>query len=124
MYSDGRLFKVNPNRTVEEVELPRKIDGSDAIQLAGDGSLLMIEGGIESGNGRLLKLQGLDDVKSKSEFQSKFKVLASGMNLPVNLTVTDKEILLTESLFRHRLVPGREKDIPNQFFVRRFSIAS
>ncbi len=116
MYSDGRLFKINPNRTVEEIELPRKIDGSDAIALADDGSLLMIEGGVESGNGRLLQLQELDDAKSKPEF----KVLASGMNLPVNLTVAGKEILLTESLFRHRFVPGSEKEIPNQFFIRRF----
>ncbi|MDY6897861.1 MAG: gluconolaconase [Cyanobacteriota bacterium] len=120
MYSDGQLFKVNPNRTVEEIELPRKIDGSDAIALTADGSLLMIEGGVESGNGRLLKLQGLDDAKGKPEF----KVLASGMNLPVNLTVVDKEILLTESLFRHRFVLGSEEEIPSQFFVRRFSIAS
>jgi len=119
MYSDGRLFKVNPNRNVEEIELPRKIDGSDAIALAADGSLLMIEGGVESGNGRLLQLQGLDDVKGKSEF----KVLASGMNLPVNLTIVDKEVLLTESLFRHRFVPGKEEEIPNRFFVRRFSVS-
>ncbi|MGB3654281.1 MAG: hypothetical protein WBA41_24150, partial [Rivularia sp. (in: cyanobacteria)] len=34
MYSDGRLFKVTPNRTVEEIELPRKIDGSDALSEA------------------------------------------------------------------------------------------
>ncbi|MEO1185867.1 MAG: gluconolaconase [Cyanobacteria bacterium J06636_27] len=120
MYSDGRLFKVNKNRTVEEIELPRKIDGSDAIQLADDGSLFMIEGGIESGNGGLLQLEGLEtDTKRKSGF----KILASGMNLPVNLTVSDKEILLTESLFRHRLVPGKENEIPNQFFIRRFSLS-
>lgn len=123
MYSDGRLFKVKPNRNVEEIELPRKIDGSDAIQLAADGSLLMIEGGIESGNGGLLQLQGLEtDIKRKGK--PKFKVLASGMNLPVNLTVAGEEILVTESLFRHRLVPGKEEDIPDRFFIRRFSIAS
>ncbi len=34
MYSDGGLFKVTPNRTVEEIELPRKIDGSDALSEA------------------------------------------------------------------------------------------
>ncbi len=114
MYSDGRLFKVKPNRTVEEIELPRKIDGSDAIALGEDGSLITIEGGIESGNGRLLQLQ----VDSKTKH--KFKVLASGMNLPVNLTVAGKEIWVTESLFRHRLVPGKEKETPNRFFIRRF----
>lgn len=119
MYSDGRLFKVTTNRTVEEIELPRKIDGSDAIQLAEDGSLLMIEGGIESGDGRLLQLRGLE-TKAKNKRKFKFKVLASGMNLPVNLTVAGKEILVTESLFRHRLVPGKEKQIPNRFFIHRF----
>ncbi|BAY81739.1 SMP-30/Gluconolaconase/LRE domain protein [Calothrix parasitica NIES-267] len=125
MYSDGRLFKVNPNRTVEEIELPRIIDGSDAIALADDGSLLMIEGGVENGNGRLLKLQGLEtDAKNKREFKPEFKVLASGMDLPVNLTVEDKEVLLTESLFSHLFVPGKKKEIPNQFFVRRFSLRS
>lgn len=119
MYSDGRLFKVTPkeigNPRIQEIELPRKIDGSDAIALAADGSLLAIEGGIESGNGRLLQLSRLD-TKAKPQL----KILASAMNLPVNLTVVANEIWLTESLFRHRLVLGREKDIPDRFFIRRF----
>ena len=128
MYSDGRLFKVTPktqragrtkkNPTVEEIELPRRIDGSDAIALAADGSLLMIEGGIESRNGRLLQLRGLETVA-----KPQFKVLASGMNLPVNLTVKGREVWVTESLFRHRLVPGREKEIPSRFFIRRFVLS-
>lgn len=119
MYSDGRLFKVMPkessNPRIQEIELPRKIDGADAIALAADGSLLAIEGGIESGNGRLLQLSGLD-TKAKPQF----KILASEMNLPVNLTVVANEIWLTESLFRHRLIPGKEEEIPNRFFIRRF----
>ena len=119
MYSDGRLFKVTPkensNPKIKEIELPRKIDGSDAIALAADGSLLAIEGGIEGGNGRLLQLSGLD-AKAKAQV----KILASAMNLPVNLTVAANEIWLTESLFRHRLVLGREEEIPDRFFIRRF----
>lgn len=119
MYSDGRLFKVTPrsakNLKVEEIRLPRKIDGSDATQLAGDGSLIMLEGGIESGNGRVLQLRELEP-----GVKSEFNVLASNMDLPVNLTVAGKKIWVTESLFRHRLVPGQEKKIPDRFFVRRF----
>ena len=119
MYSDGRLFKVTPrarrNPTIEEIELPWRIDGSDAISLAADGSLLMIEGGIESGDGRLLQLYGLD-----TKAKPLLKILASGMNLPVNLTAVAKEIWVTESLFSHRLIPGREKEIPSRFFIRRF----
>lgn len=119
MYSDGRLFKVTPrtveNPVIEEITLPRKIDGSDAIQLASDGSLIMLEAGIESGNGRVLQLRLLE-----AGAKSQFNVLASRMDLPVNLTVAGQEVWVTESLFRHRLVPGQEKKIPNSFFVRRF----
>ncbi|WP_019508650.1 hypothetical protein [Pleurocapsa sp. PCC 7319] len=119
MYSDGKLFRVTPrarrNPTIEEIELPRRIDGSDAIALTVDGSLLMIEGGIESEDGRLLQLYGLD-TKAKPQLT----ILASGMNLPVNLTTVAKEVWVTESLFRHRLVPGKEKEIPSRFFIRRF----
>lgn len=119
MYSDGRLFRVTPrgrrNPTIEEIELPRRIDGSDAIALTVDGSLLMIEGGIEGEDGRLLQLYGLD-TKAKPQLT----ILASGMNLPVNLTTVAREVWVTESLFRHRLVPGREKEIPSRFFIRRF----
>ena len=122
MYSDGRLFKVTPrgrkNPTIEEIQLPRRIDGSDAIALAVDSSLLMIEGGIESGDGRLLQLYRLD-----TKAKPLFKILASGMNLPVNLTTVAKEVWVTESLFRHRLVPGREKEIPSRFFIRRFILS-
>ncbi|MBD3883963.1 gluconolaconase [Phormidium tenue FACHB-886] len=122
LYSDGRLFKVTPQSTgnpiVDEIELPRKIDGSDAIQFAADGSLIMIEGGIESGNGRLLQLRGLE-----TDTRPQFNILASGMNLPVNLTVAGGEIWLTESLFRHRLVAGQENVIPDRFFVRRFTLS-
>ncbi|RCJ40059.1 gluconolaconase [Nostoc minutum NIES-26] len=122
MYSDGRLFKVTPrsvnNPRIEEIRLPHKIDGSDAIQLAGDGSLIMLEGGIASGNGRVLQLRPL-----AAGAKSQFHVLASRMNLPVNLTITGKEVWVTESLFRHRLVPGQEKKIPSRFFIRRFVLS-
>jgi hypothetical protein len=121
MYSDGRLFKVTPTSTgnpaIEEIVLPRKIDGSDAIRLAPNGSLIVIEGGIESGNGRLLQLRGLE-----AGAKPQFSILSSGMNLPVNLTVAGKEIWVTESLFRHRFVPGQEANIPDRFFVRRFML--
>jgi streptogramin lyase len=119
LYFDSRLFKLTPNSigspTVEEIELPRRIDGSDAIQLADDGSLIMVEGGIESGNGRLLKLRGLE-----TNPQPQLETLASSMDLPVNLTIAGQEVWVTESLFRHRLVPGRETEIPDRFFIRRF----
>lgn len=81
----------------------------------------MIEGGIESGNGSLLRLQGWE---TTAKDKRKLKILASGMNLPVNLTVAGNDIWLSESLFRHRLVPGKEKDIPNQFFIRRFRLGN
>jgi hypothetical protein len=119
MYSDGRVFKVTPKKgrkpTITEIKLPRFIDGSDAIQLAPDGSVIAVEGGIEGGNGRLLRLSGLE-----TGAKPKLEILASGMNLPVNLAIGGNQVWLTESLFRHRLVPGKEKEIPNRFLIRRF----
>ena len=122
MYSDGSLFKITPQSsgkpTITEIALPRKIDGADAIQLATDGSLLMIEGGIESGNGRLLQLSGLE-----AGDKPKLEVLTLGMDLPVNLTIAGDEVWVTESLLRHRLVPGQETKIPERFFIRRFVLS-
>lgn len=75
----------------------------------------MIEGGIESGNGRLLRLHGLE-----AETKPQLQILASNMDLPVNLTILGQEVWVTESLFRHRLVPGKETEIPERFLIRRF----
>ena len=48
------------------------------------------------------------------------ETLASNLKSPVNLTIAGGKIWVTESQIRHRLQPGKEAEVPKQFFIRRF----
>jgi streptogramin lyase len=122
MFSSGKLLKVIPQPQggvkVEAIALERKLENPDGIQFAPDGSLLVTEGAIASGNGRLLRIDALS-----SETQPKLvETIASGMESPVNLTVAARSVWVTEARIRHRLLPGQEKAIPDRFFIRRFTL--
>ena len=124
LFSDGKLFKLTPQPKgqpkVEAIPLKRSIENSDGMQFAPDGSLIVVEGAIASGNGRLLRIKNI----LTSEPEPKFiEVLAENLESPVNLTVAGREIWVTESRIRHRLLPGREAAIPERFFIRHFTFA-
>jgi hypothetical protein len=87
------------------------------MQFAPDGSLLVTEGAVKSGNGRLLRI----DVLSSATKPKAVETLASNLESPVNLTVVGGEVWVTESRIRHRLLPGRENDILDRFLIRRFN---
>jgi hypothetical protein len=120
IFSDGKLLKVSPqaqgSSKVEAIYLPRPLENPDGMQFAPDGSLLITEGAISSGNGRLLRIRNILDSKTPKTIET----LASGLESPVNLTVAGQTVWVTESRIRHRLLPGRESAIPDAFFVRRF----
>lgn len=122
MFSDGKLLKVTPQAQgkprVEAIELPRSLENPDGMQFARDGSLLITEGAVSSGNGRLLRIRNILD----SETPKKIETLASGLESPVNLTIAGQTIWITESRIRHRLLPGKEAAVPDAFFVRRFAL--
>ena len=121
-YSDGDLLKITHQpqgkAMVETIPLARKLENPDGIQFAPDGSLLVIEGSVESGNGRLLRI----DVLSSETEPRPIETLAENLESPVNLTVAGQEIWISEARIRHRLVPGQEKAIPDRFFIRRFTL--
>ena len=120
MFSSGELLKVVPQPggrvKVETIALIRKLENPDGMQFAADGKLLVTEGSIASGNGRLLSI----NVFSSGTAPKPIETIAEGIESPVNLTVADNNVWVTESRIRHRLLPGRETDIPNRFFIRRF----
>ena len=120
LFSGGELFKVvqeSQGRVkVEAIPLARKLENPDGMQFAPDGRLLVTEGAIASGNGRLLRI----DVVSPATKPKAVETIAADMESPVNLTVAGRNVWVTEARIRHRLLPGREKDIPNRFFIRRF----
>lgn len=123
-YSNGELFKVTPQPqgqpTVEAIRLERKIENPDGIQFAPDGSLILTEGAVESGNGCLLRIK----VFAPGTDPKPIETLATELKSPVNLTLAGREVWVTESQIRHRLTPGQEAEVPNHFFIRRFMLPS
>jgi sugar lactone lactonase YvrE len=122
-YSSGELFKVTPQAQklaeVEAIPLERKLENPDGVQFVSDGTLMVTEGAVASGNGRLLRIDALSPgTKPKA-----IETLASDIKSPVNLTVAGQEVWVTESQIRHRLIPEAETKIPNRFFIRRFALA-
>ncbi len=121
-FSDGELLKITPQpqgkATVETIPLARELENPDGIQFAPDGSLLVTEGSVESGNGRLLRI----DVLSRGTEPRPVETLVENLESPVNLTVAGEDIWISEARIRHRLIPGQENAIPDRFFIRRFTL--
>lgn len=121
-YSDGELLKITPqieaDPLVEVISLSRALENPDGIQFAPDGSLLVVEGAVETGNGRLLSIDALSSSSSPKSIQ----VLAENLASPVNLTVFGQEVWVTESHVRHLFIDGQENAMPEQFFIRRFPL--
>ncbi|MBW4473929.1 MAG: gluconolaconase [Stenomitos rutilans HA7619-LM2] len=116
-FSGGKLLRVTPqtrgNPKVEAIPLPRSLENPDGMQFTSDGSLLITEGAVSSGNGRLLRIRNILDTQTPK----KIETLVSGLESPVNLTIAGQTIWITESRIRHRLLPGKEAAVPDAFFV-------
>lgn len=121
-YSNGNLFKVTPqpegSPTVEGIPLERSLENPDGMQFSPDGSLILTEGAVTSGNGHLLRI----NIFAPGTNPKPIDTLASDLKSPVNLTLIGQEIWVTESQIRHRLRPGQEAEIPDRFFIRRFKL--
>lgn len=118
MFSEGEIIKI-ANSAVEVISLERPLENPDGMQFASDGSLLLTEAAIESGNGRLVRINVLSNSNPKP-----VETLASGLDTPVNLTVSGNEVWVTESRIRHRLLPEKEAKIPDRFFVHHFLLTN
>jgi sugar lactone lactonase YvrE len=120
--SDGELFKVTPQPqgqpTVEAIPLERQLENPDGMQFALDGSLILTEGSVESGNGRLLRI----NVSEPGTEPKRIETLATDLKSPVNLTLVGRKVWVTESQIRHRLIPEQAAAVPDRFFVRRFML--
>ncbi|MBZ4408404.1 hypothetical protein K8640_09285 [Myxococcus sp. XM-1-1-1] len=118
-FGPGRLFVIRPGArgqgpSVREVSLPRRLENPDGMRFAPDGRLLLVEGATQSGDGRLVRI----DVLGKSRGAKVLEVLASGMESPVNLTVSDEgTVWVTEARLRDRILRGPEAALPQVFWV-------
>lgn len=114
MFDRGEILKID-HSAVEVISLERPLENPDGMQFASDGSLLLTEAAIESGNGRLVRIDVLSETNPKP-----VETLVSNLDTPVNLTVSDNEVWVTESRIRHRLLPGKKAEIPDRFFISHF----
>ncbi|MEL6196721.1 MAG: gluconolaconase [Pseudomonadota bacterium] len=121
LYSDGRLVRVRPatsgaSAAIEDIALDGAIANPDGMVFGPDGRLLVIDGGVETGNGRLLAV----DLRSSAPHP--VEVLISGLDLPVNLAVRDDLAAVTESRIRHRMVDDPTLLPPQRFRVVLFRL--
>jgi hypothetical protein len=121
MYSAGKLFKITNQLQgsvkVEAIPLERQLENPDGMQFTDDGSLLLVEGAMTSGNGRLVCL----DVLSSENKPHSIATLASDFKSPVNLTTSKNNVWVTESQIRHRLLPKQQAEIPERFFIHQLT---
>ena len=116
MYSDGRLVRVRPGTdgqpaTIEEIELSAAIDNPDGMAFGPSGRLLVVDGAVATGNGKLVAV----DLNGPSPHA--VELVISGLDLPVNLTVRDHMVAISESRIRHRMVDDPTLLAPDRFRI-------
>lgn len=117
-FGTGRLLAVEVDGTVREIRLPRMLANPDGLALAADGALIVCEGDIEGGNGRVLRIA---DPFASGE--RTIQVLAAGLESPVNLSLSpQQEVLVTEARIRHRLVTTTRVPAPESFRIIRLGL--
>ena len=121
LYSDGHLFRVRPVTSdgpaeVAQIALDQPIANPDGMAFGPDGRLLVVDGAVASGNGRLVAVDLDGDAPHRVE------VLISSLDLPVNLSVRDRLVAVTESRIRHRMVDDRTLLTPRRFRVVLFQL--
>lgn len=98
-YSSGRLY-VFDNEVLREMSLPRTLENPDGIAFADDGSLIVLEGAVNSGNGKVLRIR-----EPLAPGERELLTLTEGLESPVNLSIgSDGRAYVTESRIRHRVV--------------------
>lgn len=121
LWRDGTILHVkmkgNGKSEVRPVKLERPVENPDGMALTADGRLLLLEGGVSSGNGKLL----LIDLKQNAPH--KITVLLDKLDTPLNLTVHKNIVALTEGRVRHFIIKDDPTiKVPKSFRVIKFKL--
>ncbi len=125
LYGAGQLFALRRTEIggvrLDEIELERELENPDGFAIADDGSLLLVEGGVASGNGRLTRIPD-----PLAEGVRPVETLVEGLDIPVNLLIDrndPKLVYVTESGLGHRFTESRRSpEPPSTFYVRRYRL--
>lgn len=114
-FGNGSLFTYDPSRPggqpLHEMQLPARLQNPDGLQFAPDGSLLVLDGSITSGDGKLLRI-----VQPLEPGLRAIETLRQRLESPVNLAVApDGSTWISESRIRHQLLPQMEGFLPQSF---------
>lgn len=111
-FGSGKLLVLDKEK-VRELPLPRRIENPDGLGFAPDGSLIVLEGALASGDGKVLRI-----ADPFAESPRPIEVLAYGLDSPVNLSMTPTgTALITESRIRHRISGGPGVALPSAFRI-------
>ncbi len=114
-FSSGDLWRVRQsgdgNTEVTRIALPRGVANPDGLWLMSEKELLLIEGNLGEGNGRLLRLRG-DLAAAKVDT---IEVIASDLDSPVNLSREGSRVFVTLSSVRHLLSEATRMAKPTRF---------
>lgn len=116
-FGTGKLYAVGRDGTVQPIRLPRLLANPDGLAFAPDGALLICEGDIAGGDGRVLRIAA-----PFAPSERPIQTLAAGLESPVNLSLAPNgELLVTEARIRHRLVKAGDLPAPASFRIVRLA---
>ena len=111
-FGSGKLFAFEGGE-LREISLPRKLQNPDGLAFDGAGSLLVAEGDVAGGDGKLLRV----DTPFAPGVRS-LETLMEGLDSPVNLTVPPGgRVWVTEARIRHRMVSAANIRPPTSFRI-------
>ncbi len=111
-FETGRLY-VLIDGALRRIDLPRRLENPDGLALTGRGDLLAVEGAVQSGDGRLIRVPDPAEPGLR-----RVDILLDGLESPVNLVVDSNEaIYVTESRIRRRIGPTPREGDPDGFRV-------
>lgn len=121
LFSDGELLVMdldedNKAKSIEKLNLERKIQNPDGLYALPNNHLLIIEGAVDSGNGKLLHV----DLNGPEPLT--ISVLADRIDSPLNLTVFDDDVMISEGRVRHLMLPDKDIAVPTDFSVLSVSL--
>ena len=125
LYGAGTVFAIENNGSgnmeVRRLELQRPLENPDGFTIDRNGDLLLVEGSVASGNGRLTRI-----VDPLSAGTRPIETLVEDLDIPVNLLIDAADpslVYVTESGLGHRFTDSRRADNPPEvFYVRRYRL--
>lgn len=116
LYDKGTLVRISEKGHVTKLATSATLHNPDGLELSDDGRLLVVEGAVDSGRGRVLA------VDLETPAPHRVEVLAEALDTPVNLVRAGSEAIVSESRVRHHMRPELGLRAPKAWQLARVPI--